>query len=271
MTGWFNGLLNKSIESYSVLPNLFAASGYQVTTANLPIYESRYLYKQQKVALHSDDPNITVTNFMELYAGQWLKEHPEIGLYSVKSLLLDRVIRYSFFKVAPAALRMFLYDNGEWLTTDIIDDDIKQGTSGALTMDTIQCYSILDFLPRLTGVDREDRGSFVIFVNDLTHEPAFLEAPRDYTPVSEVSDYGTGPFAHDAFYHVNISSYLLLAKWFDFLKQNDIYDNTRIIIVSDHGVGVKTPETIELPNGSLSRAYHPILFVKDFGDGGGVL
>jgi YidC/Oxa1 family membrane protein insertase len=263
-------LADKYRESYSVLPGLFAASGYQVTAANLPIYESRYLYKQQKVALHSDDPNISISNFMELYAGQWLKEHPEVGLYSVKSLLLDRMIRYSFFKVAPAVLRMFLYDNGEWLTTDIIDDDIKQGTSGVLTMDTIQCYSILDFLPRLTGINGEEKGSFVIFVNDLTHEPAFFEAP-DYTPVSEVKNYGDGPFAHDSRYHVNISSYLLLAKWIDFLKQNDIYDNTRIIIVSDHGGGVRTPETIELPNGDLLSAYHPILFAKDFGSGGGGL
>jgi YidC/Oxa1 family membrane protein insertase len=261
-------LADKYRESYSVLPSLFAASGYQVTVANVPIYESRYLYKRQKVTLHSDDPNIAISNFMELYAGQWLKEHPEIGLYSVKSLLLDRMIRYSLFKAAPAVLRMFLYDNGEWLTTDIIDDDIKQGTSGALTMDTIQCYSILDFLPRLTGINGEEKGSFVVFVNDLTHEPAFFEAP-DYTPVSEVKNYGNGPFANDSFYHVNISSFLLLSKWFNFLKQNDVYDNTRIIVVSDHGVDVKTPETIELPNGSLLSAYHPVLFVKDFEAGRG--
>jgi YidC/Oxa1 family membrane protein insertase len=263
-------LADKYTESYSVLPNLFASSGYRVTAANLPIYESRHLYKQQKVAFHTADPNITVTNFMELYAGQWLKEHPEVGLYSIKSLLLDRIIRYSFFKIAPAALRMFLYDNGEWLTADILDDDIKQGASGALTMDTIQCYSILDFLPQLTGTNNGEQGSFVIFVNDLTHEPAFLEAP-DYTPVSEVTNYGTGPFAHDARYHVNISSYLLLAKWFDFLKQNDTYDNTRIIIVSDHGIGIKTQEAFELPTGIFSSACHPILLVKDFGSGGGVL
>jgi hypothetical protein len=138
-------------------------------------------------------------------------------------------------------------------------------------MDTIECYSLLDFLPRLTGINGEERGSFIIFVNDLTHEPAFFQAP-DYTPVSEVTDYGTGAFVHNALYHVNIASYLLLAKWFDFLKQNDVYNNTRIIIVSDHGTGVKTPETIILPDGTASSAYHPILFVKDFdapmGEGG---
>jgi YidC/Oxa1 family membrane protein insertase len=264
-------LADKYIESYRLLPNLFSQAGYQVTAANLPTYESRYLYKQKKIALHSDDPNITVTNVMELYAGQWLKEHPEVGLYSIKSLLLDRMIRYSFFKIAPAILRMFIYDNGEWLTTLILDDDIKQGTMGALTMDTIQCYSILDFLPRLTGINDEERGSFVIFVNDLTHEPAFFDAP-DYTPVSEVNNYGEGPFAREVFYHANIASYLLLAKWFAYLKQNDVYDNTRIIIVSDHGVGVKTPQAHILPNGSDSSAYHPVLLVKDFGrQGEGVL
>jgi YidC/Oxa1 family membrane protein insertase len=262
-------LADKYIESYHILPYLFSSAGYKVTAANLPTYESRYLYKQKKITLHSNDPNITVTNFMELYAGQWLKEHPEVGLYSVKSLLLDRMIRYSFFKIAPAILRMFIYDNGEWLTTLILDDDIKQGTAGALTMDTIQCYSILDFLPRLTGINDAAQGSFVILVNDLTHEPAFFDAP-DYKPVSEVNNYGNGPFARNALYHVNIASYLLLAKWFAYLKQNDVYDNTRIIIVSDHGVGVQTPQTHILPNGTESSAYHPVLFMKDFDGRGGM-
>ena len=35
-------------------------------------------------------------------------------------------------------------------------------------------------------------------------------------------------------YHVNMCTLLLLGEWFDYLRSEGVYDNTRIIIVSDH-------------------------------------
>ena len=32
-----------------------------------------------------------------------------------------------------------------------------------------------------------------------------------------------------------MASYRALGDWFDYLRANNLYDNTRIIIVSDHG------------------------------------
>jgi hypothetical protein len=36
-------------------------------------------------------------------------------------------------------------------------------------------------------------------------------------------------------YHVAMAALLLRGKWFDFLLENGVYDNTRIIIAPDHG------------------------------------
>ena len=36
-------------------------------------------------------------------------------------------------------------------------------------------------------------------------------------------------------YHINMAAMLKLGEWFDYLKEKGVYDNTRIIIVSDHG------------------------------------
>ena len=34
-------------------------------------------------------------------------------------------------------------------------------------------------------------------------------------------------------YQVNMAAFLKLGEWFDYLRENGVYDNTRIIIVSD--------------------------------------
>jgi arylsulfatase A-like enzyme len=67
-----------------------------------------------------------------------------------------------------------------------------------------------------------------------------------------------------------MASIMLLAHWFDFLKENDVYDNTRIIIVSDHGAyGIMPfPDSVILPDSNDLRleAFNALLMVKDFDD-----
>ncbi|GHT56162.1 membrane protein [Spirochaetia bacterium] len=270
-------------QSYTMLPNLFAQAGFDVSLNNLPINETRRLDMRRPLSLTFDGDRVTMNHFTEVYAGQWLKEHPDVGIYSVQELLLDRLIRFSFFKISPAFLKMFIYDNGEWLTAVILNDDLAQRTQGALTMTTVETYAILDFLPRITAVkpaaqndgnrkNADNAGTFTIFVNDLTHEEAFLQAP-DYTPASPVTNYGSGPFARSPHYHVNMAAFLRLSRWFDHLKANGVWDNTRIIITSDHGMGQtyanspfeNTPVQRLTPKGTEISTFHPLLFVKDFG------
>ena len=70
--------------------------------------------------------------------------------------------------------------------------------------------------------------------NNTTHETSFLQAPG-YVPEISISDYGKSPFAKEAAYHINAAAIKRLSEWFEYLKLNDIYNNTRIILVSDHG------------------------------------
>ena len=36
-------------------------------------------------------------------------------------------------------------------------------------------------------------------------------------------------------YQSNMAAMLQLGRWFDYLRENGVYDNTRIIVMSDHG------------------------------------
>jgi hypothetical protein len=139
-----------------------------------------------------------------------------------------------------------------------------------LTLSVINEYSSLDFLSQITDTGGE-KNSFILLVSQLTHEAAFFEAP-DYVPRRSVTNTGKGPFAGESHYHADMAAFLLLGKWFNYMKENQVYDNTRIIIVSDHGWNLKNdfPGNITLPNGESLQTYNALLMMKDFGSAGGV-
>ena len=63
-----------------------------------------------------------------------------------------------------------------------------------------------------------------------------------------------------------------IAKFCDFLKQKGCYDNTRIILVSDHGLGRESmaQQLYEswILNGDIKDRLNPLMMVKDFNSHG---
>ena len=66
-------------------------------------------------------------------------------------------------------------------------------------------------------------------------------------------------------YHANMAALLALGKWFDYMRENEVYDNTRIIIVADHGRGLAQFDNMLLENPKLDVEWcNPLLMYKDF-------
>jgi arylsulfatase A-like enzyme len=70
-------------------------------------------------------------------------------------------------------------------------------------------------------------------------------------------------------YHVAMATMLRLADWFDYMRENGVYDNTKIILVADHGYNLgQLPNMImDMGNGETEDCtfYYPLLMVKDYG------
>ena len=80
------------------------------------------------------------------------------------------------------------------------------------------------------------------------------------------------PFRMES-YQCNMAALLQLGKWFDALREHGVYDNTRIIIVADHGFAMNQFEDLIFGEeaGDKNRhhpedvmAYNPLFLVKDF-------
>ena len=130
----------------------------------------------------------------------------------------------------------------------------------------------------MTVIDDSSNNTFMMMTNHMTHESFFLQEP-DYVPSEYVDNSVYDTDMVDRYtvdgvtmqmtddlqiqhYHVNMSSYILLGTWFDYLRENDVYDNTRIIIVSDHGRGLNQFDVF--CNDQDMEFFMPLLMVKDF-------
>ena len=254
-------ILDKHKEAFLLLPVLFSDAGYSVTITDPPFDN----YQLSNISMFSEFPEFHIENISKKYSAYWTQRHPNAGGLIISGILKNNLMRFSFFKISPLAFRLFIYDDGEWLSMVNMNLPSRR-TKGGLTIDTIENYAFLDLLPELSKTERLGSNMLTMVYTNLAHSNAFLQAPG-YIPSETVTDRGTGPFADEDHYHVNMAAFLLLGKWFSFLKENGVYDNTRIIIVADHGgqnVLNDYPQNILLPNQDRLSRYNPLLMVKDF-------
>jgi hypothetical protein len=245
-------VVTKHNEALLLMPRIFSESGYAVTVTDPPY--PNYSYKED---LRIYDQYLGVKAYItdSVYTNIWLKEH-NLDLPSQSDVLKRNILWYSFFKVSPLVFRQGIYIQGDWCAP----------VTGHKLMLTLNGYSVLDYLPQLTGFKSDRENTALIMVNNTTHEASFLQAP-EYKPDLAVTNYGTSPFKKEMSYHINAASIKRLADWFEFLKGENVYDNTRIILVSDHG-----PEPNFVTKGMPFNIdqFNPLLMVKDFNGSGGM-
>ncbi|MDR2943176.1 MAG: YidC/Oxa1 family membrane protein insertase [Treponema sp.] len=247
-------LVKKHNESLLLMPLIFSGNDFNVTITDPPWANYSWM---PDVRIYDGYPQINVHNTIRSYTDIWLTQNVFSDLQPKSKTLQRNFILFSFFKSAPLVMRPAIYNNGDWWSTDSSIIDFRQ---------LLNNYAALDFLPLLTDTKAVKQNTFTVFVNELTHEPAFLQAP-DYVPVPYITERGTSKYAGIVNYPANASALKRLGTWFNYLKQNGVYDNTRIIIAADHGADINSGMFPYSENIPFNREiYNPLLLVKDFGD-----
>jgi len=251
-------LKDKHNEALRVMPKMFSDAGYPVVTVDAPFTD--YLWD------FTDAPfdgmkGVEALSIKRAYVDWWNKNCFHGSFMDYATIMECNLLRYAVFEASPLFLHAFLYDKGTWLNT--LNPRIKKGL---LTNEFIMQYSANTALPFITEVTDTNHGGFNCYDDELAHEETILQTPG-YVPSLEVHNTLDTPYKDDSEYHVNAASYRLLGAWFDYLKQQGVYDNTRIIIVSDHGENLPDfyPDNIPLPSAAKRlSALRALLWVKDF-------
>lgn len=173
-----------------------------------------------------------------------------------------KLYMYSYFCTVSNIFKNLLYNNGYYLLArtkgnkDRYFDEIK----------LIEDYSALLYMKDITKTNSSGNNTFTIINNQLPHNKYFLQYPT-YEYAKNVTDIGPNNFINESSlmsYHTTMASAILVAKYLDYLKEVEVYDNSRIIIVSDHGNRFLTmPKYTDFQNKSVVP-FNPLLMVKDF-------
>jgi YidC/Oxa1 family membrane protein insertase len=250
-------LVEKQNQSLIMLPRIFCENGFSVCVTDSPYSNYNWkgdlsIFDNYRIGLNGGNIKTYITDSQ--YTDLWLMEH-NLKLPKTGDIIKRNMFWYSLVKGLPLLFRLPLYMNGSWCSPD---------SSQRLRL-TLNGYAVLDYLSRLTEITDNDINTALVMTNNATHEGSFLQAP-EYSPVTTVTNFGNSRFAKEHSYHINAAAIKRIAVWFDFLKKENVYDNTRIILVSDHGPQSNFITKIGLPFNV--DQFNPLLMVKDFNASG---
>jgi len=244
-------LVEKRNESLLMLPRIFSENGFSVCVTDPPYANDNWI---SDLSIYNDYHNLKAYNTHSNYTDLWLMEH-NWKLQKTSDVIKRNMFWYSLLKGIPLFFREPLYMSGSWCSTN---------TDQRLRL-TLNGYAVLDYLPRLMEITDNNTNTALIMTNNTTHEASFLQAP-EYVPAAHVTNYGNTRFAKEHAYHINAAAIKRIAVWLNFLKKENIYDNTRIIFVSDHGTPINLITRAGIPF-NLDH-FNPLLLVKDFSSSG---
>lgn len=253
-------LVDKHNEALKVMPAIFAQADYAVSVIDPSLAGYSWI---PDLTIYDDIPGV------EAYLAEGKFNDIEDRIHRIESRQRN-FFYFSLMKTLPTILQDPIYNNGTYrkIPTTTVDLSAADPTL-ALFMEP---YNVLKNIDTITHVTKGNDNTFMFLRSNATHNPVVLQEP-DFTPAISVDNNAYYPeegktitAGDQAFllgsnyaishYHANMSALMQLADWFDYLRDNGVYDNTRIILVSDHGRDMGVLNGLE--------GYTPLLMVKDF-------
>lgn len=278
-------LVDKQNEALKVMPLIFKENGYDVTVCD-PAYAGYQWIPD--LSIYSDYPEIHAYNTK----GVFVNEEANAANKKAKE---RNFFCYALVKSMPLCIQPTLYEEANYHNLSAVDMSAQTVKSlyvaDGLNEEFENAYAVLENLPAITTVVDDSSDNFLMITNDTTHEPALLQKDEqnNYFPSAHVdnTEYGeedknaseifgdaanrtlvtTGYDQQIMMYHSTMAAFKALGNWFDYLRENGLYDNTRIILVADHGHGLEQLDDLMLyvdDEDVRLEYFFPLLMEKDF-------
>ncbi len=255
----------KHNEAMRVMPVLFADAGYDVVVCDPPY--AGYT-EPGDLSIYADYPKIEAHNIKGAFSRASGDQNA-----AFRALQQHNLLGYGINRILPLCIQPVYYDDGRYCGMT----EQTGGMSGGIRDDLGTLLSLSD----MTEIREDDGNHFLMIDNELSHNETILQLPdyqitaepdndaylaeweetlRPYLTLSSEKSMGS--------YMDQAAALLLIGSWLDHLREAGVYDNTRIILVSDHGYPFHERKDLKLPDGKYIEGFNPLLMVKDF-DGEG--
>lgn len=256
-------LVDKHNEALSVLPKLFSENGWNVSFTDPPWLNYSWI------------PDLSVFDKYDMiaqnidYQGKYSQSLLKSLKFSQNNANLSAIHRnmlyFSFFRIFPSEIRRVFYSSGNYANSKLPQ---------YITMAFIDSYSAIQNITKEVEFV-EDKNCVNIIVNNITHEPpkqSDIKMLQKEFLIPLADKYCLNEYTAEHFY-ANYLAHEECAKFFRFLKENNCYNNSRIIIAGDHGrYSMKTRDMSFLKDfagtGFKPEELIPLMMMKDFNSDG---
>jgi YidC/Oxa1 family membrane protein insertase len=252
-------LAETEAEAFFTIPDNLKNSGYSVhfTNPNSPFLTKKLM---NRFAEENISVNFEKNDYLSL-----MENSEAVAVVFGKSRensLRKMILAIGLFRLNGDFLRPLIYQGGRWFgTRNPAYDKFLAGQRE---------LSKLKALPYISATDAKT-ATYRFVYNMTPHDPQGFTANaqmrdinQSYTDLSLYDENDIAAFKtaeNIVFYYGVEASLLTLADWFLWMKENNVYDNTKIIIVSDHG---SSDIITELSNDKVINAFNALLLLKDF-------
>ncbi|MBO4862498.1 MAG: YidC/Oxa1 family membrane protein insertase, partial [Firmicutes bacterium] len=253
-------LKDKHDESLKVMPVMFLKEGFDVTVCDAPYANYKWI---PDMSIYDEWPEINTFVTKGKFSSLENKE-----LMTVRNR--RNFFCFSLMKIMPLPVQLGMYDEGNYLAagdhSSITQTRSGMSVSTGISESFMESYNVLENLSSMTRISSGSDNNFLFFYNDLPHETMLLKEP-EYVPAEEVDNTEYDSAHKDRFkaggrsmniwygeqmahYQTNVATLIQIGNWLEYLKESGVYDNTRIILVADHGYYLfQSSELIHRENG----------------------
>ena len=277
-------LVTTQNEALLTMPVIFSNNGWRVSVVD-PSY-ANYQWNPD-LSIYDDYEGINAYHM----AGVFNDRVPELANAGENqdARLNRNLFCYGLMKTLPYFVQPSAYDNGNYFCMDL-NDTSYMGNSLHVQRGYYEWHmqetAALDALSDVTEVTNDPNNCFFIIANSAAHDICLLEEPgyvpalyvdnteydaahMDRFTVNGITMHMDTDYCNYAAYECSMEAVISLGRWFDYLRENGLYDNTRIIIVSDHGNGMGQFDDLLMSDlGFDAQAFNPVLMVKDYNSTG---
>ena len=254
-------LREKHNEALLLLPTILTKeAGFIATVSDLSWANYSYV---SDMSFFRGLENTDAVSMMGKYVGDFKRENlkPGFGKATLSHTINRNLFWVSLFRESPVALRPVVYYKGTWWENGV------QESASAFT----DWFAPLHYAPKITALD-SDKPTLSVITNEATHSHEDISMYD--LKINGKTPYESKSLPNNNAYPVNCLALNEIARFAAFLKENGCYDNTRIILASDHGIGREEMGTLlygtPTLNGYEKDHLNPLLMVKDFGKHGEV-
>ena len=258
-----DNLANSVTQAFGTIGNAFVKNGYDVS-----YFMSEATQTPKDIQAYND--NIFVTQNMGLYTDYYKRAHKIIKDLNKKivddNARIIRLVSFGLFRFAPEPhFRKRIYREGLWL----LKDNSLQQASEAIYLDS--SFYAFTHLHHATATKPTfkylhslithmayglyyDNGKCSYFTKNTAWRGSYQNKTMEY-----VNGYKPALLQH---YDSEACALKYLADFIAWLKDEGIYDNTQIFLVSDHGAF----DSIGMPYSIVSKEARPdtLFLFKDF-------